>query len=384
MQVLECDANKLLARYEIATPPGIVATTPAEAETAAMRLGPDPVFVKAQIRAGDRLAAGGVRAAHSQAAARTIAQELLGRPLATAQTGPSGDIVSKVLVERAVAPVRSFYVALSLDLAAAAIMLTAAPSAADGAPPDPSGLRHLRLGLAADRHEILAFCTALGLAPAEAASLRDQLARLHQAFVELDASLLEVNPLVLTAAGEWIALDAKLTTDDNAAFRHSEFAELDNKGDVERVELHAQRHQINFVPMDGDIGIVCNGAGLGLATVDMVRAAGGAPANFMDIRTTAKSLDIAQGIKLVLDNPRAKVLLVNVYGGGMQPCDTIVEGLGIAYRRSARALPIVLRVTGNNEDLARLRLANFKLPSTECADMWQAVTRAVAVAQGRA
>jgi len=114
------------------------------------------------------------------------------------------------------------------------------------------------------------------------------------------------------------------------------------------------------------------------------RAAGGTPANFMDIRTTARSLDIAQGVNLVLDNPRTKVVLVNVFGGGMQPCDTIIEGLGIAYRRRRRMLPVVLRVTGNNEDLARLRLANFNLPSTECADMWQAVTRAVAIAQGRA
>jgi succinyl-CoA synthetase beta subunit len=383
MQVLECDAKKLLSRYAIATPPGIVATTAAEAETAAMRLGPT-VFVKAQIRAGDRLAAGGVRAARSQVDARTIAQELLGRPLATAQTGPRGDVVGKVLIERAVTAARAFYVAISLDPSAAAIMLTVAPSGTDGALPEPSALHHLRLGLAGDRHEILAFCNGFGLAPIEAVGLRDLLARLHQAYIELDASLLEINPLVLTADREWVALDAKLTTDDNAAFRHADFAELDNKDERDQVELHAQRHQINFVPMDGDIGIVCNGAGLGLATVDMVRAAGGAPANFMDIRTTAKSLDIAQGVKLVLDNPRAKVLLVNVYGGGMQPCDTIVEALGIAYRRSARALPLVLRVTGNNEDLARLRLANFKLPSTECTDMWQAVTRAVAVAQGRA
>jgi succinyl-CoA synthetase beta subunit len=136
--------------------------------------------------------------------------------------------------------------------------------------------------------------------------------------------------------------------------------------------------------MDGDIGTVVNGAGLGLATLDMLRAAGGTPANFMDIRTTAKSMDIAQGIALVLDNPRVKVLLVNVFGGGMQPCDTIVEGLGIAFRRHSRRLPIVLRVKGNNEEMARLRLANFDLQKIECTDMWQAVTRAVAIAQGRA
>jgi succinyl-CoA synthetase beta subunit len=135
--------------------------------------------------------------------------------------------------------------------------------------------------------------------------------------------------------------------------------------------------------MNGDIGVVVNGAGLGLATLDLIHTAGGAPANFMDIRTTAKSLDIAQGIGLVLDNPRVKVLFVNVFGGGMQPCDTVIEGLGIAFRRKGRVVPVVLRVTGNNEDLAKIRLKSFGLPEIHGSDMWQAATRAVAIAQGK-
>lgn len=150
------------------------------------------------------------------------------------------------------------------------------------------------------------------------------------------------------------------------------------------MELKAQQHQINFMQMDGNIGVVVNGAGLGLATLDMLHTAGGAPANFMDIRTTAKSLDIAQGVGLVLDNPRVKVLFVNVFGGGMQPCDTIIEGLGVAFRRKGRVLPVVLRITGNNEDIARIRLESFGLPKVQHADMWQAATRAVAIAQGKA
>jgi len=147
--------------------------------------------------------------------------------------------------------------------------------------------------------------------------------------------------------------------------------------------LKAQRHQLNFHQMDGDIGVIVNGAGLALATLDMIHEAGGSPANFMDIRTTAKSLDIAQGVSLVLDNPHTKVLLVNVCGGGMQPCDTIIDGLGIAFRRKGRVLPIVLRMTGNNEDLAWLRLANFNLPTVSFPDMGEAVARAVALAQER-
>ena len=185
-------------------------------------------------------------------------------------------------------------------------------------------------------------------------------------------------------AGDLVAADAKVTIDDNAIFRHAETAQLRSEDDVDLIQLQAQRHQINYVQMDGNIGIVVNGAGLGLATLDLVQAAGGVPANFMDIRTTAKSLDIAHGVGMILDNPRAKVLLVNVYGGGMQACDTVVDGLAIAFRKSGRVMPMVLRITGNNENFARMRLANFNLPKTECADMWQAATRAVAIAQGRA
>jgi succinyl-CoA synthetase beta subunit len=389
MQVLECDAKTLLARYAIAAPPGLVAGTPEEAEAAALRLGPEPILVKAQIRAGERGAAGGIRAAHSAADARAAAQSLLGRRLATAQTGPGGLLVGKVLLERAVAARREFFLALTTDPTTATITVTAAGAGGVGverrlAAPA-ARLEHLRLGLNGERQpgDLAAFCQRFSLATQEAEKLAELIARLHRAFVELDASLIEINPLVLADSGEWMALDVKLATDDNAAFRHADLASLDDDTDIDRVELQAQRHQINFVQMDGDIGVVVNGAGLGLATLDMVRAAGGAPANFMDIRTTAKSLDIAQGINLVLDNPRAKVLLVNVFGGGMQPCDTIAEALGIAYRRSRRALPVVLRITGNNEDLARLRLANFSFPRTAYTDMWQAVTGAVAIAKGR-
>ena len=390
MQVLECDAKKLLSRHAIASPPGIVAATPEEAEAAATRLGPDPVFVKAQVGAGDRMAAGGIRTAHSAAEAKAAAKALLGHKLVTSQTSPDGQVVAKVLVERRIAAKREFYLGVSIDPSSATVMITAADNGEVGveqrAPKQSVGLERLLVRTKGEREpgEIAEFCRRFDL-PADAAKrLGEVIVRLHRAFVELDAGLIEINPLALTDAGEWVALDAKLAIDDNAMFRHPDLAELGRDAETDYVELHAQRHQINFVQMAGDIGAVVNGAGLGLATLDMIRAAGGTPANFMDIRTTARSLDIAQGVNLVLDNPRTKVVLVNVFGGGMQPCDTIIEGLGIAYRRRRRMLPVVLRITGNNEDLARLRLANFNLPSTECPDMWQAVTRAVTIAQGRA
>ncbi len=227
------------------------------------------------------------------------------------------------------------------------------------------------------------FCRCIAI-PAEAVGkFCDVISNIHRAFIELDAGLIEINPLALTDTGDFVALDAKVSLDDNAMFRHADLAELHETDEIDEVELKAQQHQINFVQMSGNIGIVVNGAGLGLATLDLIHAAGGAPANFMDIRTTAKSLDIAQGIGLVLDNPRVKVLFVNVFGGGMQPCDTIIEGLGIAFRRKGRVVPVVLRVTGTNEDLAKIRLRSFGLPEIHGTDMWQAATRAVAIAQGK-
>lgn len=389
MELHEFQAKELLSRFALRCPRGQTVMTPEEAETAAARLGSSDIFVKAQIHAGSRFRAGGVRRVTSAAEAKAAARELLGQKLVTQQTGPAGQTVSRVLVEAGVPGVRELYLAMLVDGPSGALMVLGGEGGTDveertcqGLPP----LETLLMSTAGERQagEIADFCARLGLSGAAAENCAEAVKKIHRAFLELDASLIEINPLVVTGSGDLVALDAKVVLDDNAMFRHPDLEKLREPGDVDEVELKAQQHQVNFVQLNGDIGIVVNGAGLGLATLDLVRAAGGVPANFMDIRTTAKSLDIAQGIGLVLDNPRAKVLLINVYGGGMQPCDTIIEGLGIAVKRKGKSLPIVLRLTGNNEDLARLRLANFKLNAVECGDMWQAATRAVAIAAGRA
>jgi succinyl-CoA synthetase beta subunit len=389
MELHEFQAKQLLSRYALGCPPGQVATTPEEAETVAASLGASELFVKAQIHAGSRFKAGGVRKARSAAEAKAAAKDLLGQKLVTEQTGPRGQTVSRVLVEAGVPGARELYLAMIVDGSSGALMVMGGEGGTDveergaqGQPP----LETLLLGTRGEVRsgDVADFCRRLGLTGAAAGHCADIIGKIHRAFIELDASLIELNPLIVTASGQLAALDAKVILDDNAMFRHPDLEALREPADADDVELKAQRHQVNFVQLNGDIGVVVNGAGLGLATLDLVRAAGGVPANFMDIRTTAKSLDIAQGISLVLDNPRAKVLLINVYGGGMQPCDTIIEGLGIAIKRKGKSLPIVLRLTGNNEDLARLRLANFNLNAIECGDMWQAATRAVSVAAGRA
>lgn len=389
MELHEFQAKELLSRYALSCPSGHVATSPDEAENVASALRSTDLFVKAQIHAGSRFRAGGVRKVRSAAEAKAAARELLGQKLVTQQTGPRGQTVTRVLIEAGVPGARELYLAIIVDGSAGALMLMGGDGGTDveersgrGLPP----LETLLLGSGGEMKsgDIADFCRRLGLTGAAADNCIDVIRKLHRAFIELDASLIEINPLVVTGNGDLVALDAKVVLDDNAMFRHPDLEQLREPADFDEIELKAQRHQVNFVQLSGDIGVVVNGAGLGLATLDLVRAAGGVPANFMDIRTTAKSLDIAQGIGLVLDNPRARVLLINVYGGGMQPCDTIIEGLGIAIRRRGRSLPIVLRLTGNNEELARLRLANFNLNAIECGDMWQAATRAVAIAAGRA
>ncbi|HUC61664.1 MAG TPA: ATP-grasp domain-containing protein [Alphaproteobacteria bacterium] len=388
MKLQEFQAKRVLSLYGLTCPEGRVAITADEAQAMAAEIGAERLIVKAQILAGDRASAGGVRAAGSPAEVGAIARELLGKPLVTPQTGPEGQVVHRVLVEAAIGVARELYLTMAVDGATGTLLLIG--SAAGGSAIEQrhrSGaatLETLRFNTRGETlgGDVAGFCARIGLEGQVARDGAETIRRLHQAMIGLDARLIEINPLVVDAAGALTVVDAKIEIDDNALFRHPELAQLRDDDEVDEIELEAQRHQLNFMQMDGDIGLVVNGAGLGLATVDMIFDAGGRPANFMDIRTTAKSLDIAHGVGLVLDNPRAKVLLVNVYGGGMQACDTIIEGLAIAVRRKGRALPTILRLGGKNEDLARLRLDSFKLPIVELADMAQAVERAVAIAHG--
>jgi succinyl-CoA synthetase beta subunit len=388
MELHEFQGKVLLNRYGISRPAGAVAITADEAAAAADGHGPTPVVVKAQILAGDRFRAGGVRIAASAEAAKTIAEDLIGRRLVTEQTGPTGEIVKRVLVEKKVNIEREIYLSITVDELSGSPMLLGGAQGGDDienrAASGESALVKLHLGTGDPANDdITQFCGQIGLTGRQAEKGTKIIQCMHRAFLENDAALIEINPLALTYDDDLIAVDVKIVIDDNALFRHPDLVALREAETFDEVELKAQRHQLNFYQMNGDIGVIVNGAGLALATLDMIHEAGGRPANFMDIRTTAKSLDIAQGVGLVLDNPQTKVLLVNVYGGGMQPCDTIIDGLGIAFRRKGRVLPIVLRMTGNNEDLASLRLANFNLPTVSFPDMWQAVTRAVAVAKGK-
>jgi len=388
MNLHEYQGKEIFARYGIPVPEGILAKSPEAARAAAKTLG-GRVVVKAQIHAGGRGKAGGVKLVNDADAAEEAAKKMLGTWLVTKQNGPDGQPVNSVWVEKPSNIERELYVSGLVDRSKERFVFMA--SAAGGmdieevAAHTPEKIRHITINPAAglQPYQARQLGFFMGLKKEQVDQFTKILFGLYRIVTDLDASLIEINPLIVTKEGNVFCLDAKLNFDENALFRQRAVAELRDPLQEDERERKAKEHDLNYVTLDGDIGCMVNGAGLGLATLDMIRAAGGMPANFMDIRTTAKSQDIAQGIALVLDNPKAKVLLVNVFGGGMQPCDTIVDGLGIAFRQHKRVLPVVLRITGNNEELARLRLANFKIPKTECSDMWQAVTQAVAIARGR-
>lgn len=383
MRLHEFQAKTLLAGHGIGVPQGRVALTSKDASTIAHDLGGEGFAVKAQIRSGERGKAGAVSIVRTPDEVASASRLLLGRTFVTSQTGPDGATANSVLVERAVAAQRSLYLSLFIDPARAeTVLLAGAEGSQDIEQRVRSGELQLeRLNIPSDHgighEEASALGQRIGLSGSLLPEFVTLLQRLASAFLALDATLLEINPLLLTDDGNFVAVDAKIVIDDNALFRQPELAALREEQEDNEGERVAQNRQLNYIQMDGNIGLVANGAGLGLATLDMVRAANGRPANFMDIRTTATSLDVAYGFSLLLNNPAVRSILVNVHGGGMQPCDTIADGLGIAMRRTGRTVPTVVRLAGNNAEYARFRFANFGCRVINRPDMWSAATRAV-------
>ncbi len=392
MNLHEFQAKELLSHCGIQIPHGRIAESAQQAERVAQRLGAGPFVIKPQIHAGDRASNGGVRMAKDVAGAGRLAKTMIDQTLITSQTGPRGQRVRWVYVEQAIRYVQSIYCAVVVDATRGELVLLTAPNEdATGAEPirrrtdvTRTPLQISSVGVTGD---FARAAEATGIGADRMSALVELLSQVANAALLLDASLIEINPLAAADDGRFVALDAKIVLDDNALFRHPDLAALRDvteNEDGDPSELAAQRHQINYLKLDGNIGVIVNGAGLALATLDELADAGGAPANFMDIRTTASSLDIAYGLELLAANPRVKVILVNVHGGGMQRCDTIAEGIGIAMRKSASALPIVVRFAGNNAEFVATRLLSYGLPFTESADMWEAVNAAVAQATRKA
>ena len=388
MNLYEFQAKELIGRFGIEIPRGRVAGSAEDAERLARRMAFARFAIKAQIHGGGRGIAGGVRFASSPEDARTIAAELLSKPLVTSQTKPSGERVRWVYVEEAFDIVREIYAAVVVDSAGGALELLVSASGGvdieDEAAADPTVIAKFPLDVlvsppGGDYEGAARSAGLTGPVAQKAAAVFASMARVA---TELDATLVEINPLAITKDQRLIALDAKLAIDPNALFRHPAMAALGvqiqmDEGDPK--ELAADRHQINYQKMEGRIGVVVNGAGLALATNDMLIDAGGQPANFMDIRTTASSLDIAYGVGVILENPRTHVVLINIHGGGMQRCDTVAEGVCVALRRARRTVPLVVCFAGNNADFARMRLKGAGVPFADARDMGDAVAKVMAL-----
>ncbi|MGI9384111.1 MAG: ADP-forming succinate--CoA ligase subunit beta [Methyloligellaceae bacterium] len=390
MNLHEFQAKDILVGYGLPVPAGAIAETADDAVAVARKIAAARFAVKAQVHAGGRGRAGGVRMVDTYDAVRAAAAELLGTRLVTEQTGAEGRTVGKVYVEAAVEAEQVLYVAVLVNRDQGAVALIGAKAGGEDieerAARNPGIIEEMLLapdgsGRVADFND---FARRLGLKGNVAKEAGVLFKSLATAFVELDASLIEINPLAITANDDLLALDVKMIIDDNALFRHADLDGLRDVDELDPVELKAQESEINYVQMDGDIGVVVNGAGLALATLDLLRDAGGVPANFMDIRTTATSLDIARGFDLLLENENVRAVLVNVHGGGLQRCDTVAEGIGISMKRSGRARPIVLRFAGNNADYGRTLLGNYGVAYTQADDMADAVDRVTALVRQEA
>ncbi len=386
MNLHEYQAKDVFRSYGIPVPTGRVAATAEEAVEAARELGGSLWVVKAQVHAGGRGKAGGVKVARDTAAVRAAAAALLGTQLVTPQTGPEGLPVGKVYVESGSEIAREIYLSLTLNRERGRIALIA--SAAGGmdieevAHKTPEKILaasiHPAAGLQGYQARELAF--GLGLSGAQIGEFQALTAALYRLYIEKDLSLLEVNPLIVTRAGTLMALDAKINVDANALFRHPELAALRDASQEDPMERRASEHDLNYVSLDGDIACMVNGAGLAMATMDLIKLHGGAPANFLDVGGGATSERVTAAFELILSNERVRAVLVNIFGGIVR-CDIIADGVIKAVTKVGVKVPVVVRLEGTNAAAARDMLAQSGLTITPAEDLTDAARKVVALAK---
>ena len=388
MNLHEYQAKELFTRYGVAVPAGHVAASADEAGQAAERLGGALWVVKAQVHAGGRGKAGGVKVCRSVAEVKDAARDLIGRRLVTKQTGAEGLPIQQVYVEVGSKIARELYVSLLLNRDRGRLAFIA--SAAGGmdieevAEKTPEQILrvevHPAVGLSGYQCRQLAF--GLGLEGAQVAAFEKILRGIYRLYVDHDASLVEVNPLIVTAEGAVLALDAKINIDDNALFRQQALAAQRDASQEDAMERKAAEHDLNYVSLDGDIACMVNGAGLAMATMDLIKLHGGAPANFLDVGGGATPERVTAAFKLILSNPRVRAILVNIFGGIVR-CDIIAEGIVAAVKTVGVSVPVVVRLEGTNADVARAQLAASGLAITPASDLTDAATKAVRLAAGR-
>ncbi len=385
MNIHEYQAKALLGRFGVAVPQGNVAYTPDEAVDAARKLGGSVWVVKAQIHAGGRGKAGGVKVVKSIDDVRDAAQKMLGMTLVTHQTGPQGKLVKRIYVEGGCDIKRELYLGMLVDRATSRITVMASSEGGveieEVAATHPEKIIKVAVdpatGIQPFHARRIAF--GLGLEGNQVASCVKFVTAMYKAFNELDCSIVEINPLVVTGAGDVLALDAKVNFDDNALYRHKDVEDLRDADEEDPAELEAAKHSLNYIKLDGNIGCMVNGAGLAMATMDIIKLYGGAPANFLDVGGGATKERVTTAFKIILSDPNVEGILVNIFGGIMR-CDVIAEGVVAAAREVSLHVPLVVRLEGTNVDLGKKILAQSGLAilsADNLADAAEKVVKAV-------
>jgi succinyl-CoA synthetase beta subunit len=388
MNIHEYQGKELFRKYGVATPRGFPAFSVDEAVDAAKKLGGPVWVVKAQIHAGGRGKGGGVKLARSIDEVRDIASKMLGMTLVTHQTGPHGRVVRRLLVEEGADIKKELYVAMVVDRVLQKVVMMASSEGGmdieEVADKHPEKIHRVTAdpfnGLADADAEGVA--RKIGVPEALVPAARDLFKSLFKCFDECDCSLVEVNPLIVTGDQRVVALDAKLNFDDNALFRHPEIVAMRDLDEEDPAEVEASKFDLNYIQLEGDIGCLVNGAGLAMATMDVIKLYGGAPANFLDVGGGATAEKVTEAFKIMLRNPKLRAILVNIFGGIMK-CDVIATGVVTAAKQVGLKVPLVVRLEGTNVDLGKKILADSGLPIISGSDMGDAAQKVVAAAKGK-
>jgi succinyl-CoA synthetase beta subunit len=386
MKVHEYQAKEILRRYGVPTPRGVVVGNPEEARKAAQELG-GRVVVKAQIHAGGRGKGGGVKLAKDADEAAELTRKMIGMTLVTHQTGPEGRVVGKVLIEEALNIDKELYLGITLDrrLGMNVIMASAqgGMDIEEVAERDPNAIHREPVDsvLGVQPFQARQVAYALGLTGDSFKKCVDFVQKLMRAYIETDAALAEINPLLVTKEGDVLALDCKMSFDDNALFRHKDVLEMRDVNEEDPLEVEASKFGLNYIKLDGNVGCMVNGAGLAMATMDIVKLAGGEPANFLDVGGGASAEQVKNAFRIILSDKSVKAILINIFGGIMRG-DRIAEGVVSAAREIGLPVPVVVRLEGTNVELGKEILAKSGLPLITADGMWDAATKVVAAAKG--
>ncbi|HJZ74933.1 MAG TPA: ADP-forming succinate--CoA ligase subunit beta [Vicinamibacterales bacterium] len=385
MKIHEYQAKSILASHGVPVPRGETLTDTSEAAAIAKRLGTSVVVVKAQIHAGGRGKGGGVKLAKSPQDAERLARQMLGMTLVTHQTGPEGRVVTCVLIEEGLQMQRELYLSIVLDRAAGKPVIMA--SAAGGmdieevaaSTPEKIARVYVEPGVGIVPFQARELGFAIGLDGAQVNKFVKVATALYNAYLATDASLLEINPLVVTAAGDLLALDAKMNFDDNALYRHPDIKELRDLGEEDALEIEASKFNLNYIHLDGNIGCMVNGAGLAMATMDIIKLAGGEPANFLDVGGGANAEQIRNAFKILMSDKNVKAVLINIFGGILR-CDVLAQGVIAAVKELGVPVPIVIRMEGTNVEEGKRLLHESGMNFTTADAMDEAAKKVVELA----